>query len=205
LSNPFFEKVPDPPKSGGTHGGSVALIVYTVGHSTRSLDAFLDLLRENGVERLVDVRQYPGSRRFPHFGREPLRAALEAAGIDYLHAPGLGGRRRGRPDSANTAWRNAGFRAYADYMETGEFRAAVEDLLRAAEEKPTTVMCAEALWWRCHRALISDYLKSIGVEVVHIGDAGSEPHPYTSAARLVEGRLTYTEDELPGIDDAGRG
>lgn len=177
--------------------------LYTVGHSTRSLEEFVALLRENGVRRLADVRRYPGSKRYPHFGRETLGAALAEAGIEYRHMPALGGRRPPRPDSANKAWRNDGFRGYADYMETEEFREAAAELLRVAEEAPTAVMCAEAVWWRCHRGLIADYAKSLGVEVIHIGmGRANEPHPYTSAARIVKGKLSYRlpEGELPGMD-----
>jgi uncharacterized protein (DUF488 family) len=166
--------------------------VYTVGHSTLALEEFLDLLRSNRIERVVDVRRYPGSRRFPHFSREALREALSGAGIDYVHAAGLGGRRTEHPDSHNTAWRNGSFRAYADYMETAEFESALQDLKRMADEMSVVIMCAEALWWRCHRGLIADRLKSDAIDVVHIGTGGAnQPHPYTSAARIVDGRLSY--------------
>jgi uncharacterized protein (DUF488 family) len=158
---------------------------------------FIELLKENSVAALADVRRYPGSRRYPHFGREPLSDGLAAAGIEYRHMPGLGGRRRPRPDSVNTAWRNEAFRGYADYMGTLEFGKAIGELLALAANKRTAVMCSEAVWWRCHRSLISDYLKSVGVEVVHIlGRNSREPHPYTSAARIVDGRLSYRDDDL---------
>lgn len=175
--------------------------VYTVGHSTHSLADFIEILRENRIERLVDVRQYPGSRRYPHFGREPLSAGLAEAGIEYVHMSALGGRRAARKDSVNTAWKNEAFRGYADHMETEAFREATQELRRLADEKRTAMMCAEAVWWRCHRGLISDYLKSLGDEVLHIGIKETpEPHPYTPAARIVDGRLTYgSEEDLPGL------
>ena len=113
---------------------------------------------------------HPGSRKYPHFGRDALRASLERAGARYRWLPSLGGRRRPRPDSANTAWRNASFRGYADYMETAEFAAALRELVEFCEEQPTAIMCAEAQWWRCHRALIADALTARGIEVMHIMD-----------------------------------
>jgi uncharacterized protein (DUF488 family) len=171
--------------------------VYTVGHSTRALEDFLALLREGGIEVLVDVRQYPGSRRYPHFGREPLARSLAEAGIEYRHLPALGGRRPARKDSPNTAWRNEAFRGYADYMETGAFCEGIAELLEIAAKAPTAIMCSEAVWWRCHRSLISDYLKSTGVEVIHLMGPGSrEAHPYTAAARIVDGHLSYRGEDL---------
>jgi uncharacterized protein (DUF488 family) len=166
--------------------------LWTIGHSSRDWTAFLGLLQAHDIGALADVRRFPASRRHPQFNGAAMAAALPAAGIEYLHLPELGGRRRARADSANTAWRNVSFRGYADYMETAEFRAGVERLLELARRKPTAAMCAEALWWQCHRALISDYVQSHGVEVLHIADAGpAELHPYTSAATLVDGRLSY--------------
>jgi uncharacterized protein (DUF488 family) len=167
--------------------------IWTVGHSTRDIDIFISLLEENGIKLLADVRSLPGSKRYPQFNREALAESLNAHGIRYEHFPELGGRRKPEPDSRNTAWRNASFRAYADHMETEEFRKGVERLLvLAGEAGPTAVMCAEAVWWRCHRSLISDDLKSRGIEVMHILDANKvEPHPFTSAARFVNGELNY--------------
>jgi len=166
--------------------------VWTVGHSTLSLPEFLAELRPAQIEVLVDVRSFPGSRRYPHFNRDHLRAALEAAALTYLHMPELGGRRRARADSLNLAWRNESFRGYADYMETPEFHSGIDELLQVAAQRRTAIMCAEAVWWRCHRSLIADFLKARGVEVIHILNANkSEPHPFTSAARIVEGRLSY--------------
>src|ERR1043166_1357538 len=165
--------------------------ILTIGHSTRNIDVFISLLEENGIKLLVDVRSLPGSKRYPQFNRETLAELLRAHGIRYEHFPELGGRRKSRPDSRNTAWRNASFRGYADYMETEEFREGVERLLDLSREAgPAAIMCAEAVWWRCHRSLISDYLKARGIEVIHILDADkTEPHPFTSAARIVNGKL----------------
>ena len=167
-------------------------VFFTIGHSTRSIDEFVQMLRCARVEAVVDVRAVPRSRTNPQFNKANLADSLEAAGIGYVHRPQLGGRRRARKDSTNIAWRNESFRGYADYMETESFREAIEDLLELAREDRTAVMCAEAVWWRCHRALISDYLKARGVMVTHILAADkSEPHPYTSAARIVNGELSY--------------
>ncbi len=166
--------------------------MWTIGHSTLPIEEFIPLLTGNGIEVLADVRRFPGSRRHPQFGAEALSAELDDAGIRYEAFPDLGGRRDPRPDSVNLAWRNASFRGYADYMETPEFREAIERLLAIARVQRTAVMCAEAVWWRCHRGLIADYLKAAGHEVLHIGGNGvASPHPYTSAARIVDGRLSY--------------
>jgi uncharacterized protein (DUF488 family) len=167
-------------------------IIWTIGHSTRSADEFQEILRSHEIETLVDVRSFPGSRRYPHFNKLELANFLQQIGVEYSHSPQLGGRRRPNAHSKNTAWKNASFRAYADHMETDEFKKGIEDLLRLLNEKRIAIMCAEALWWRCHRSLISDYLKARGIEVIHILDGKhTEEHPYTSAARIVEGRLSY--------------
>lgn len=166
--------------------------VWTIGHSTRSGEEFIQILRAHEIRLLVDVRSFPGSRRYPQFNRENLSQSLTDAGIKYKHEPRLGGRRTPRIDSHNTAWRNASFRAYADHMETADFKNGVKDLLELARETRTAVMCAESLWWRCHRSLISDYLKAAGHSVLHIVDqTKTEEHPFTSAARIVDGELTY--------------
>jgi uncharacterized protein (DUF488 family) len=158
--------------------------LWTVGHSTRDLKVFLELLAENNIGILADVRRFPGSRKNPQFGQEALRSSLSNAGIDYVHFEELGGHRKPRPDSKNTAWRNDSFRGYADYMETEAFTSGIQRLLEYAMRKPTAIMCAEAVWWRCHRGLIADYLKSHGFAVWHIMDFGKcELHPYTSVAR----------------------
>jgi len=138
---------------------------------------------------------FPGSRRYPQFGREALAKSLSDAGIGYEHFPELGGRRKSKPDSKNTAWRNESFRAYADYMETEDFRKGIDRLVDLAKKSgPTAIMCAEAVWWRCHRSLISDYLKPRGDEVLHILDHNKvEEHPFTSPAKIVNGELSYTD------------
>jgi uncharacterized protein (DUF488 family) len=167
--------------------------IWTIGHSTRTIDEFISLLKANGVKLLADVRAWPGSKRYPQFNKDALAESLNADGIRCEHFPELGGKRKSKPDSHNTAWRNASFRGYADYMETEQFQKGIERLLDvAAEAGPTAIMCAEAVWWRCHRSLIADYLKARGVEVLHVLSANKiEPHPYTSAARIVNGKLSY--------------
>ena len=168
------------------------MTVWTIGHSTRALGDFLDLLARHGIQTLADVRRFPGSKRYPQFAQDALSRAIESHGIAYRWLPALGGRRRPRTDSRNTAWRNASFRGYADHMQSAEFAAGLGDLLRLCGEARTTLMCAEAPWWRCHRALIADELRVRGTEVIHIVDARSSMrHPYTSVARIVEGRLSY--------------
>jgi len=169
------------------------LTLWTIGHSTRPLDVFLELLRAHRIEALADVRRFPASRKYPHFNEDALRRSLAQDGVEYVALPELGGRRKPRPDSHNTVWRNESFRGYADYMETGEFTAGIDRLLEVAHRKRTAIMCSEAVWWRCHRSLIADYLKTEGIAVLHIVDASkSEPHPYTSAARITGGRLSYS-------------
>ena len=166
--------------------------IWTIGHSTLAIESFLDALAVNAIALLVDVRRFPGSRRHPQFGRDTLAQSLAARGIDYAHCDALGGRRRPRADSRNTAWRNDSFRGYADYMETQEFTRAIEALLREAGLRRVALMCAEMLWWQCHRGLIADYLKVRNHEITHIGAGGkTEPHPFTSAARIIDGRLSY--------------
>lgn len=168
------------------------LKIWTVGHSTRTLAEFLELLTLNGIEAIADVRSYRGSRRYPQFNAEALSESLAQIEIVYEPFKQLGGRRRSRPDSTNTVWRNAAFRGYADYMETAEFREGIEALLKLARKKRTAIMCAEAVWWRCHRSMISDYLKAAGVAVEHIMDAGKNTiHPFTAAARIDKGKLIY--------------
>ena len=174
--------------------------IWTIGHSTRKIDIFLSLLQENGIKIVADVRMFPGSKRYPQFGRKALAKSLSEHGIRYEHFPELGGRRKAKPDSKNTAWRNESFRGYADYMETEDFRDGIARLVDLAEKSgATAIMCAEAVWWRCHRSLISDYLKARGVEVIHILDEKkTEPHPFTSAATIVNGELSYAALQLQG-------
>jgi len=166
--------------------------IWTIGHSTRPIEEFIALLRAAKLDVLIDVRSFTGSRRYPQFNKENLREAVPAAGVDYLHMPELGGRRKTRPDSHNLAWRNESFRGYADYMETATFREGIERLLQIAQERRVAIMCSEAVWWRCHRSLIADYLKAKGVTVRHIlSETKTEEHPFTGAARIVDARLNY--------------
>jgi uncharacterized protein (DUF488 family) len=168
------------------------VVVHTVGHSTRSLADFVALLRAHAIEAVADVRRHPGSGRHPHFAREALAAGLERERIGYLWLPGLGGRRRGRPDSPHVAWRSASFRAYADHMETPEFAAELARLLELARVSPTAVMCAEAVPWRCHRQLIADALVARGIEVRHATSAARPgTHRLTPFARLEGTRVVY--------------
>lgn len=154
------------------------------------------MLRAHGVEVLADVRRFPASRKYPQFNGAALEKVLASNGINYQHLEKLGGRRPARKDSRNTAWRNLSFRGYADYMESDEFAEGVERLVRTASYQATAMMCAESVWWRCHRGLISDYLKVRGWQVLHImSESKAEEHPYTSAARIVEGVLEYSPEE----------
>lgn len=166
--------------------------IWTIGHSTRSIELFISMLSAFAIKNLADVRTYPGSRKYPHFNQDNLRESLQSAGIRYYHFPGLGGRRKPLRDSVNTAWRNEAFRGYADHMQTPEFEKAIADLKALAAAAPTVYMCSEAVWWRCHRALISDHLKSEGWQVLHIMDVNkASEHPYTSAAKVQQGNLFY--------------
>ena len=166
--------------------------IWTIGHSTRSDEDFKEILVAHGIQVLVDVRTFPGSRRYPQFNKSALSESLTSANIVYQHEPRLGGRRTPRKDSHNTAWRNASFRGYADYMESDEFSAGIKELLELARRSRTTVMCAEAVWWKCHRSMIADYLKAAGHTVLHIIDEKkAEEHPFTSAAKIVDGELSY--------------
>lgn len=156
--------------------------IWTFGHSTRSTEEFIQALQSFGIEVLADVRRYPGSRKYPQFNVAALEEYLPAAGINYKPMPALGGRRKPRPDSRNTVWRSESFRGYADYAETEEFGEALEELKQVAKEKRTAYMCSEAVWWRCHRAIISDCLKEQGWLVMHImKEEVATEHPYTAA------------------------
>ncbi len=144
------------------------MTIYTVGHSSRGLGEFIGLLKAHGVETLADIRKLPGSNKYPHFNQDELAASLARAGVRYVYLKELGGRRPQNRDSKNTAWRNRSFRAYADHMETDEFRRGIDSLLGHAAAGRVALMCSEAVWWRCHRALVADYLKASGVNVRHI-------------------------------------
>jgi uncharacterized protein (DUF488 family) len=166
--------------------------IWTIGHSTRTLDEFLALLAQYRIDAVADVRRFPGSRRYPQYNEANLRASLAGHAIDYLWLPALGGRRKPLPDSPNIAWRNAAFRGYADHIGSVEFADGMRDLLELAMRRRTALMCAELLWWRCHRSLIADALSVRGIEVVHVLDAThATVHPMTAPARIVDGRLTY--------------
>jgi len=170
--------------------------LWTIGHSTRSLDEFIALLKNNAIEVLADVRHFLGSRKYPHFNVEPLQHALHGTGIDYAPFTELGGRRKMQPDSPNTAWRHPAFRGYADYMQTKAFHDGIERLKVLASKRRTAIMCSEAVWWRCHRGLISDVFKLNGTRVLHImGPGAPSQHPYTSAAHIVDGHLDYSGDQ----------
>jgi uncharacterized protein (DUF488 family) len=175
--------------------------MWTVGHSTHALDELVGMVRAHGVTSIADVRKIPRSRRHPQFNLDALTSGLAAAGLGYCHVPGLGGLRRERPDSApsvNRAWRNPSFRAYADYMQTEEFAQQLDALLDLARRERVAIMCAEAVWWRCHRALIADALVARGEPVLHIlTREQAEPHVLRDFARVEKGRVTYPgEPEL---------
>jgi uncharacterized protein (DUF488 family) len=167
--------------------------IWTIGHSTRPLEVFIEMLRSFQIELIVDIRSYPGSNRYPHFNKEALMISLPENKIAYTHLVKLGGRRKPRSDSQNTGWRVAAFRGYADYMETEDFKIAIKELELLAGERRVAYMCSEAVWWSCHRSLVSDYLKFDGWTVMHIMDVGkADEHPYTKPA-IVEGdKLLYT-------------
>jgi uncharacterized protein (DUF488 family) len=170
----------------------VAGAVWTIGHSTRELDQFLAVLRAHEISALADVRRFPGSKRYPHFGSEALAERMPAEGIRYLWLPALGGRRAPQRDSRNTGWRNAAFRAYADYIGTDEFKKGLHALTDAATGARLAFMCAEAVWWRCHRRIIADVLTASGWEVRHVLDESPPAlHQLAPPGHLVEGRLSY--------------
>ena len=171
--------------------------IWTIGHSTRTLDEMIAMLHSFNISLVADVRHFPGSRKFPHFNKEFLEVTLPQHNIQYAHFISLGGRRKAKPGSTNTAWKNSAFRGYADYMETGAFHEGIDELTNVALQQRTAYMCSEAVWWSCHRSLISDYLKVQGWKVLHIMDIGkSQEHPYTSPARVVNGELNYSDPSL---------
>jgi uncharacterized protein (DUF488 family) len=168
--------------------------IWTIGHSTRSLDEFLSLLITWQIQSIADIRRFPGSNRFPQYNKEVLANSLQKEGIQYFHLEALGGRRNPSPHSVNTAWRVRGFRGYADYMETYDFKKAVIELEHMAASSRCAYMCTEAVWWSCHRALLSDYLKAKGWQVMHIMSKEKvQEHPYTKAATVVNGEVRYTD------------
>ena len=166
--------------------------IWTIGHSTRPIDAFIGLLTAHGIRHLVDVRTVPRSRHNPQFNTDMLAASLNDSGLGYRHLSQLGGLRKAKKDSINTAWRNTSFRGYADYMQTEEFRRALDDLIAQATKRATAIMCAEAVPWRCHRSLIGDALVSLGWTVLDImTEKRADPHVLTSFARVDQQQVSY--------------
>lgn len=178
--------------SSGMVSNLMPLTIWSVGHSNQEAEGLLELLHAHDIGQVLDVRRFPGSRRLPHFNQSNLRERFSAEGIKYAHLPELGGRRKPKRDSTNTNWRNDSFRGYADYMETSDFNAGMKRLFEYASCTSSVIMCAEALWWRCHRALIADHLKYMGHTVLHIISLTKvEAHPYTGAAQFAGGKLVY--------------
>lgn len=172
-------------------------IIYTIGHSTHSLEEFIEMLKSFNIEVLADVRRFASSKRYPWFSKENLEKVLPENKIEYIHFEALGGRRKVQPNSVNSRWKNESFRGYADYMQTEEFTKAIEKLETIARLKRTAFMCSEAVWWSCHRSMISDYLKAKGWDVEHIMKIGkSEEHPYTTPARISNGQVFYSDASL---------
>lgn len=171
-------------------------IIYTIGHSTREFAVYVSMLRSFKIEAVVDVRSFPGSRKYPQYNKENLQQTLPEYGLEYIHIPELGGRRKTSSDSTNTIWRHPAFRGYADYMETPQFRVGISMLEKIAMAKTVAFMCSEAVWWRCHRSMIADYLKVEGWTVLHImAEEKAEEHPFTAPAHEIDGKLVYGEEE----------
>jgi uncharacterized protein (DUF488 family) len=172
--------------------------LYTIGHSTRSFDELVSALKAHGIETLADIRAFPASRRLPHFDRESLEESLPQQSIDYIWMKALGGyRKTTRQDSPHTALRSASFRNYADYTLTPEFESAMAELLRVAHASRTAYMCAERVYFRCHRMIVSDWLVAHGHEIFHIDAQGpARPHKLLPEARMIDGQLIYRGDEL---------
>ena len=166
--------------------------IWTIGHSTRPLEEFISMLDSFNIELIADIRSFPGSRKYPRYNKEALEVSLPQNSIQYVHLKSLGGRRKMLPNSKNTGWRHPAFRGYADYMETNDFKEGIIGLEKLALEKHTAYMCSEALWWRCHRSMVSDYLKINEWKVMHIMRLGkAEEHAFTEPARIVNGKLNY--------------
>ena len=166
--------------------------IWTIGHSTRPFTELTDMLQSFRIKVVVDVRSFPGSRKYPHYNKEVLMETFPTNDIRYVHLKKLGGRRKVDAESKNTSWRHPAFRGYADYMETADFKEGIEELEAIASKQRAAYMCSEAVWWRCHRSMISDYLKAHGWKVMHImGINKEEEHPYTGPAQIVGGELTY--------------
>ena len=171
--------------------------IWTIGHSTRPFEEFVEMLRSFDIQEVVDIRSFPGSRKFPQYNKETLAITLPENKISYTHLRELGGRRRTNKESKFTEWRVLAFRSYADYMETDEFKEGILELEKIAAKKRIAYMCSEAVWWRCHRSMVSDYLKVRGWEVLHIMAIGKEEeHPYTGPAKVINGVLYYGEEKV---------
>lgn len=171
-------------------------VIYTIGHSTHTVEVFIAMLQSFKVKTIVDIRRFPGSRKFPQFDQENLKTALEEVGIQYISMLELGGRRKPNKDSKNTSWKNESFRGYADYMETIAFSNAVVKLEKIGLLQTTAYMCSEAVWWRCHRSMVSDYLKAKGWNVLHImGIDKVQEHKYTAPAKVVGSNVFYYDEK----------
>lgn len=171
--------------------------MFTIGHSTRTIDEFVAMLQSFNVALVADIRHFPGSRKYPHFNKEALQQSLAQNNIQYVHLENLGGRRKLHKDSVNTAWHHPAFRAYADYMQTNNFKEGINTLRDLAQQQPVAFMCSEAVWWRCHRSMVADYLKAGGWTVMHImAVSKAEEHPYTAPAKVIGGQLTYQPEQL---------
>lgn len=174
-------------------------IIYTIGHSTHSLDIFIQMLVSFDIQIVADIRSLPGSHKFPQFNKENLAIYLEKNNIQYIHMEALGGRRKVSRNSKNTRWHHPSFRGYADYMETEAFKDGIIELEKSALKASTAYMCAETVWWRCHRSMISDYLKARGWKVMHIMSVSkAEEHCYTSPARIVDNHVLYSDEDIKG-------
>lgn len=170
-------------------------VIYTIGHSTLGIDDFIHILKTYKIKLLVDIRRLPGSSKYPQFNQLELKNQLLENNIQYEYLEALGGRRRAKKDSLNTRWKNASFRGYADYMETDEFAAAIKALQAMALKKRTAYMCAEVVWWRCHRSMVSDYLKARGWQVLHIFSASKAvEHPFTKPAIVKGAEVCYRNE-----------
>lgn len=171
--------------------------IYTIGHSTRKLEHLVEMLHSFDVKTLIDIRSFPGSKRYPQFNKENLETSMPANNISYIHLKSLGGRRPVQKDSKNTGWRHPAFRGYADYMETNDFKNGINELETIAIKQRTAYMCSEAVWWRCHRSMVSDYLKLRGWMVYHIMEIEkATEHTYTKPAKIIDRKLVYSEQAL---------
>lgn len=169
--------------------------IWTIGHSTRTLNEFVEMLKSFSIKTLVDIRSLPGSNKFPQYNQDALQKSLMLNDIDYQYFEELGGRRKTNPESKNTIWRNKSFRGYADYMETEEFADGLKKLEDLAQQSRTVIMCAEAVWWRCHRSMVADALKVKGWQVMHVmSENKATEHPFTQPAQVIDGKLNYGKE-----------